>query len=178
MENIENINLYNGKSYKTVAAMKKAKSMDKKRAAKQNAKDNYRNKMGDDRIEEINQKRNTTRTLNNEIKISNNPFLLLSNYIEDPSKIPQKPRLNRLEKFNNKNPENEIEQNQEHIYLERGSRERREVREFLNGSFTEVTIENEKFENQDYNLKEAIDSYNNTYQKELNNYLLNMVFLV
>ena len=178
MENIENINLYNGKSYKTVAAMKKAKSMDKKRAAKQNAKDDYRERMGDDRIEEINQKRNTTRLLNNEIKISNNPFLLLSNYIEDPSKIPQKPRLNRLEKFNNKNPENEIEQNQEHIYLERGSRERREVREFLNGSFTEVTIENEKFENQDYNLKEAIDSYNNTYQKELNNYLLNMVFLV
>ena len=81
MENIENINLYNGKSYKTVAAMKKAKSMDKKRAAKQNAKDNYRNKMGDDRIEEINQKRNTTRTLNNEIKISNNPFLLLSRVI-------------------------------------------------------------------------------------------------
>ena len=48
---------YNGKDYKTEAAAKKAKTMDAKRAIKQNKKQTYRQKHGEEKIKAAGEQR-------------------------------------------------------------------------------------------------------------------------
>ena len=48
---------YNGKNYKTEAAMKKAKTMDPKRAIKENKKNAYHQKHGEEKIQKAVAKR-------------------------------------------------------------------------------------------------------------------------
>ena len=52
---------YNGKNYKTEAAMKKAKTMDVKRATKENKKQAYHQKHGSEKIKKAVEQRKITK---------------------------------------------------------------------------------------------------------------------
>ena len=56
--------LYNEKVYKTEAAAKKAKTMDAKRAIKQNKKQTYRQKHGEEKIKAAVEQRKITKEIN------------------------------------------------------------------------------------------------------------------
>ena len=80
---------YNGKNYKTEAAMKKAKTMDVKRATKENKKQAYHQKHGSEKIKKAVEQRKITKEIN---KNKGLPAFLGDDYLPSKSKIDKETR--------------------------------------------------------------------------------------
>ena len=116
--------LYNEKVYKTEAAAKKAKTMDAKRAIKQNRKQTYRQKHGEEKIKAAVQQRKITKEIN---KNQGLPAFLGDDYQPSKSKIDKETR-----KVNYLKSEGDISEVQ--LF-------RRTAKEALNGVFHDVILE-------------------------------------
>ena len=116
--------LYNEKVYKTEAAAKKAKTMDAKRAIKQNKKQTYRQKHGEEKIKAAVEQRKITKEIN---KNKGLPAFLGDDYQPSKSKIDKETR-----KVNYLKSEGDISEVQ--LF-------RRTAKEALNGVFHDVILE-------------------------------------
>ena len=143
---------YNGKSYKTAAAAKRARTINNKRLKKE-------------------EKQEQT-LINKELVINNG----LPVYIEDENKPMKINKSIRLDKFNNYNKANVKEETKNNIYIEKNKRNITEIKEFLNGSFKEITIENKQF-NENLTEDEAFKTFNTKYNADVTEYIQNVVFL-
>ena len=143
---------YNGKSYKTAAAAKRARTINNKRLKKE-------------------EKQEQT-LINKELVINHG----LPVYIEDENKPMKINKSIRLDKFNNYNKANVKEETKNNIYIEKNKRNITEIKEFLNGSFKEITIENKQF-NENLTEDEAFKTFNTKYNADVTEYIQNVIFL-
>ena len=163
-----NIDLnFNGKLYKTEAALKRAKTILNKSQLKQTKSENYKTKIGAEKLQSIITQRATTKELNKNFGLP----------VYTPDYQPTKPqtiRKDRLKKFNeevytNKGTKNKLKLKPEDVDLKLFPFINRTI---LNGAFTELTIRNEPF-NEDLSKQQLYNIYIHN-EKEI---LRNIIFL-
>jgi hypothetical protein len=152
MENLNQKYEFNNRFYKTLSAMKRAETILKKAQAKNAKRIAYLQKIGEQKFNEINAKREATKNFG-EYK--------LPNYINDRTKPIQKPQSERIEihkkSYKYKNQPQDLNVNED---LSEGHKRniKKVINEALNGAFKVIKITNEIF-NKDFSKIRDIDLF-------------------
>ena len=169
---MENNNLktfsFNNRTYKTEASLKRAQSIYKKAQKKLIQREKNIQKLGIEKIQEINEKRRITTELNKNFGLP----VYTPEY--QPSKK-QQTREQRLENFNNKIYN--VKNKEEKTYNQNEKSPKKFIkRDILNSAFTEVIIKNEPF-NKNFSKDQLYKYYNDNDDKNKEEILRNIIFL-